>query len=446
MLFPTIDFAIFFGIVFVGNWLLAPFPKRWRVFILIASYVFYGWWDWRFVFLLAISTVCTIAGGRLVHRARGEVGAKGVVDRHRRCRARPARLVQVRGLAERQRRQRSAPSRAGRPRPVDPGDPPGGDLVFHLHGPVVCDRHLPREPRALTRGWTSPSSWPSSPTSSQGRSCAARTCSPRSVGRTGVTRAASRFRGPPTSSSAGLFKKVVLSSYISSQIVDPVFANPHTHSSLEVLFAVYGYAVQIYCDFSGYTDIAIGCALLLGFRFPENFNAPYMARSLQDFWRRWHMTLSSWLRDYLYIPLGGNHGSRPMMYRNIMITMVLGGLWHGAAWTFVAWGALHGIGPVRGPLQAREARGGGFVSPARRPLVARLAAFRDLSARLCGMGLLPGDLVLQRLCRLRSPLHGLDATVSPREFRGDDHPRGRHRVSICAERDAPARARGVLPP
>jgi len=90
---------------------------------------------------------------------------------------------------------------------------------------------------------------------------------------------------------------VVLSSYVSSQIVDPVFANPHTHSSLEVLLAIYGYAVQIYCDFSGYTDIAIGCALLLGFRFPENFNAPYTARSLQDFWRRWHITLSSWLRD-----------------------------------------------------------------------------------------------------------------------------------------------------
>jgi D-alanyl-lipoteichoic acid acyltransferase DltB (MBOAT superfamily) len=146
----------------------------------------------------------------------------------------------------------------------------------------------------------------------------------------------------------GLFKKVVLSSYISAQIVDPVFGNPHAHSSLEVLAAIYGYAVQIFCDFSGYTDIAIGCALLLGFRFPENFDAPYAARSLQDFWRRWHMTLSSWLRDYLYIPLGGSHGSRREMYRNIMITMVLGGLWHGAGWTFVAWGAYHGVGQCLG--------------------------------------------------------------------------------------------------
>jgi D-alanyl-lipoteichoic acid acyltransferase DltB (MBOAT superfamily) len=157
----------------------------------------------------------------------------------------------------------------------------------------------------------------------------------------------------------GLFKKVVLSSYISSSIVDPVFANPGLHSAPEVVFAVWGYAVQIYCDFSGYTDIAIGCALLLGFRFPENFNSPYAARSLQDFWRRWHMTLSFWLRDYLYIPLGGSKGSRSTMYRNIMITMLLGGLWHGAAWTFVAWGGLHGLGQCTGHWrrQRRTARG-----------------------------------------------------------------------------------------
>ena len=107
-----------------------------------------------------------------------------------------------------------------------------------------------------------------------------------------------------------MFKKVVISSYLASAIVDPVFAAPKHHSALEILFAIYGYAIQIYADFSGYTDIAIGIALLLGIRFPQNFDAPYTARSLQDFWRRWHMTLSRWLRDYLYIPLGGNRGSR----------------------------------------------------------------------------------------------------------------------------------------
>jgi D-alanyl-lipoteichoic acid acyltransferase DltB (MBOAT superfamily) len=141
---------------------------------------------------------------------------------------------------------------------------------------------------------------------------------------------------------SGLFKKVVLANFLATTLVDRVFSLPELHNGKEILFAIYGYAVQIYCDFSGYTDIAIGLALLLGFRFPQNFNAPYTAESLQDFWRRWHMTLSRWLRDYLYIPLGGNRGSEWATYRNLMITMLLGGLWHGAAWTFVAWGAIHG--------------------------------------------------------------------------------------------------------
>ncbi|MGH9303887.1 MAG: MBOAT family O-acyltransferase, partial [Acidimicrobiales bacterium] len=152
----------------------------------------------------------------------------------------------------------------------------------------------------------------------------------------------------------GLFKKVVLSSYVSSAIVDPVFANPKLHSAPEIIFAVWGYAVQIYCDFSGYTDIAIGCALLLGFKFPQNFNSPYAARSLQDFWRRWHMTLSFWLRDYLYIPLGGSKGSNRELYKNLIITEVLGGLWHGAAWTFVVWGALHGTAQCVGHYRRRR--------------------------------------------------------------------------------------------
>ena len=110
----------------------------------------------------------------------------------------------------------------------------------------------------------------------------------------------------------------------------------------EVLLAIYAYAVQIFADFAGYSTIAIGVALLLGFRFPDNFNSPYRATSVQDFWRRWHMTLSRWLRDYLYIPLGGNRGSRFETERNLMLTMVIGGLWHGANWTFLFWGALHG--------------------------------------------------------------------------------------------------------
>jgi alginate O-acetyltransferase complex protein AlgI len=158
---------------------------------------------------------------------------------------------------------------------------------------------------------------------------------------------------------SGLFFKVVIASHLATAIVDDVFAAPNAHSSLEVLVGVYAYAVQIFADFFGYTNIAIGVALLLGFTFPQNFASPYAAVSLQDFWRRWHMTLSRWLRDYLYIPLGGSRKGRLLTYRNLMLTMLLGGLWHGAAWTFVIWGGIHGVGLVIGRMRRdrRIARG-----------------------------------------------------------------------------------------
>lgn len=140
----------------------------------------------------------------------------------------------------------------------------------------------------------------------------------------------------------GLFKKAVISDYISINFVDRVFEAPALYSGLENLFAIYGYALQIYCDFSGYSDMAIGIALMLGFRFPMNFNSPYKAINITDFWRRWHMSLSRWLRDYLYISLGGNRKGKIRTYINLMITMLLGGLWHGASWRFIIWGGLHG--------------------------------------------------------------------------------------------------------
>jgi len=140
----------------------------------------------------------------------------------------------------------------------------------------------------------------------------------------------------------GLAKKVVIGDMLSLALVSRVFDNPERYSSIECAFAVYGYAVKIYADFSGYTDVAIGSAMLFGYELPQNFDAPYTATNLQDFWRRWHMSLSSWLRDYLYVPLGGNRGGPLGTYRNLLLTMVIGGLWHGASWNFVIWGALHG--------------------------------------------------------------------------------------------------------
>lgn len=142
---------------------------------------------------------------------------------------------------------------------------------------------------------------------------------------------------------AGLFKKVVVVDVLERSIVKDVFADPASYSTIDVLAGVYGYAVQIYADFSGYTDMAIGVALLIGFQFPQNFNRPYTAVSVRDFWRRWHMTLSRWLRDYLYIPLGGSRRGKTRTYLNLLATMVLGGLWHGAAGVFLAWGLYHGV-------------------------------------------------------------------------------------------------------
>lgn len=141
----------------------------------------------------------------------------------------------------------------------------------------------------------------------------------------------------------GLFKKVILSDYISNNFVDRIFDAPALYTGLENLLGIYGYTLQIYCDFSGYSDMAIGIALLLGFRFPVNFDSPYQSASITEFWRRWHMTLSFWLRDYLYISLGGNRVPLWRNFFNLFITMVIGGLWHGASWLFVLWGAWHGI-------------------------------------------------------------------------------------------------------
>lgn len=359
MLFPTTDFAIFFGIVFLGNWLLRPFATPWKLFILAASYVFYSWWDWRFVLLLAASTLCTASGGFFVDRAATERGRRAFLV---------ATLVAELGLlgwfkyygffsvsVDNALHKLGV---HGSPLPLLSITLPVGISFFTFMGlSYVLDIYRRKLRRArfldvavfvaffphlvagpIVRG---------ADLLPQVQSAEKR--DPRRL----------EFPEGAYLIFAGLFKKVVISSYVSSAIVTPVYNNPSLHSGPEILLATYGFAVQIYCDFSGYTDIAIGCALLLGFRFPQNFNAPYTARSLQDFWRRWHMTLSSWLRDYLYIPLGGNRGSRSQMYRNIMITMLLGGLWHGAAWTFVIWGGFHGLGQCAGHFRRarREERG-----------------------------------------------------------------------------------------
>jgi len=140
----------------------------------------------------------------------------------------------------------------------------------------------------------------------------------------------------------GFFKKVAIADSL-APFVDQVFDSPQSFGSMHLLIGVVFYSFQIYCDFSGYSDIAIGLARMMGFRFPENFRTPYFSKSFSEFWTRWHVSLSSWLRDYLYIPLGGSRSGKFATYRNNMLTMLLGGLWHGANWAFVFWGFLHGL-------------------------------------------------------------------------------------------------------
>jgi alginate O-acetyltransferase complex protein AlgI len=140
----------------------------------------------------------------------------------------------------------------------------------------------------------------------------------------------------------GLFKKLVVSDYINVNFVGYIFDDPSKHTGLECLLGVYGYAMVIYCDFSGYSDVAIGLAKWMGFNVNINFNSPYQSASITEFWRRWHISLSSWLRDYLYISLGGNRKGKVRQYINLAVTMLLGGLWHGASWNFIIWGGMHG--------------------------------------------------------------------------------------------------------
>ena len=343
MVFPTVEFAVFFPIVLALSWALMPYPKWWKPFILAVSYVFYAAADPKFCLLLGGVTLANQAGAVLVERTASErrrnaivaivvaidLGVLAVFKYYGFFATEwssflrglglgsPLPLLQIalpvglsfftfqaisyivdvrRGLCE-------------RAKTIDLGI----YLSFFPHlvaGPIVRAREFlpqldrPRNPRDVAVG-------------------------------AGIVLIG-----------MGLIKKVLVADYLARHAVDPVFAVPETYGAPDVWFAVFAYAIQIYCDFSGYTDIAIGLALLMGFVFPQNFNRPYRALSFRDFWQRWHITLSRYLRDFLYIPLGGNRHGRWRTATNLMVTMLLGGLWHGAAWGFILWGAIHGAALV----------------------------------------------------------------------------------------------------
>jgi D-alanyl-lipoteichoic acid acyltransferase DltB (MBOAT superfamily) len=363
-LFPTIQFGLFFPTVFVGSWLLRPHPRRWKLFMLVASYIFYGWWDWHYCFLLAAVTLANQLFVVGIAEARTAAGKRAWCTIGVTANIGVLAYFKYYGFF------------------IDSVTNGFDKLGIHVSPPLlqvilpigvsfftfqamsyVIDAYRDNlKPVGLLDFAVYLSFFPHLVAGPIVRATEflpqlRRRADPRRI------EAAYAFRLIV----AGLFKKVVVSSFLASTIVDQVFAAPGNHSSLEVLFAIYGYAFQIYADFSGYTDIAIGCALLLGIRFPPNFDSPYTALSLQDFWRRWHMTLSRWLRDYLYISLGGNRGGRWKTYRNLMLTMLIGGLWHGASWTFVIWGGIHGVGLAVERLMADRRADLGLPEPADTP-------------------------------------------------------------------------------
>jgi alginate O-acetyltransferase complex protein AlgI len=404
VLFPTIRFAIFFVVVMPASWLLMPLPSRgralvsrdedqpwmvpaallalaavlgplapwdgptfltalgwlaalglgglavvrwldlaglvrWNVFMLVASYVFYGAYDWHFVAVLAGSTVVNQLLTARLHATTEERARRFVLVGGVTANLGLLAWFKYKGFFIESASSIFAPLGIDIDLPAGSVIPPVGISFFTFQAlSYLIDTYRRRiEPSPLLDFAVYLSFFPHLVAGPIVRAAEflPQLRTPRDARQVDTGLAFWLI-------AVGLFKKVVVSSYLASAIVDPVFRIPSQHQAVDTLLGIYGYAIQIYCDFSGYTDMAIGLALLLGFRFPQNFDAPYTATSLQDFWRRWHMTLSRWLRDYLYIPLGGSQRGPRRAYLNLFLTMLIGGLWHGAAWTFVVWGALHG--------------------------------------------------------------------------------------------------------
>jgi D-alanyl-lipoteichoic acid acyltransferase DltB (MBOAT superfamily) len=341
VLFPTVEFAIFFPIVLVLSWALMSKQPLWKPFIVVASYVFYAAADPRFCLLLGAITLVSQLAAVGIHRTENErarkwlcaggvvfdLGILAVFKYYGFFVTDVSDVLDTVGL--------------GMPLPLATIALPVGVSFFSFQAVtyVVDVKRRQTEPANLLDAAIYLSFFPHLVAGPIVRASEflPQLKEPRNPNRVAVSAGL-------TLVALGLIKKVMIADYLAREVVDPVFAVPQAYSAPDAILAAYGYAAQIFCDFSGYTDMAIGLALLLGFVFPQNFNSPYRATGFRDFWRRWHMTLSRFLRDYLYIPLGGNRKGKVRTYINLMATMTLGGLWHGAAWNFVAWGAYQGTG------------------------------------------------------------------------------------------------------
>ncbi len=338
MLFPTFTFALFFLIVFALSWANARHLEWHKIILLLASWIFYGWWDFRFVALLIASGVLNWGAAQMIVKAIGpprkRIFVAGVV-----LNLAILGLFKYYGFFIEQLSASLTGLGWQRDLPVLDIVLPVGVSFFTFQGmSYLID---------IYRGTAKPARLLDTillmsffPHLVAGPIVRASHLIPQLEAGPKLT------RGMASAGFVliiwGLFKKAVIASELATRLVDPVFLDPAAHSGLDLAIAAYGYAVQIYCDFSAYSDMAIGLAALLGYRFPRNFDQPYRATTLQDFWRRWHISLSNWLRDYLYVSLGGSRNGVRRMYVALVATMLLGGLWHGASWNFIIWGALHG--------------------------------------------------------------------------------------------------------
>ena len=344
MIFNSVTFVAFLAIALPLHWLVPP--ARRNIVLLVASYVFYGWWDWRFLGLIALSTVVDFGIGRRLAMTAGDrrrkrllaasltfnLGVLGVFKYYDFFVEGAADLAGTIGF------DTSGPTLGillpvgisfytfqtisytfdVYRRRVEPTDRFLDFATYVAYFPQLVAGPIERAQRLLPRIQDQ-------------------------VGRRFPR--AERLDRALSLILSGLFKKIVLADGV-APFVNEVFADPERFGPVAVAAGVVGFAIQLYGDFSGYTDIARGVSELFGIDLMVNFRQPYLSRNITEFWRRWHISLSDWLRDYVYIPFGGNQGSSWFVTRNLMATMLLGGLWHGASWNFVIWGALHGAALV----------------------------------------------------------------------------------------------------
>lgn len=330
MSFASLDFLIFFAIVLVSVWILQKNKKTVYkdVFLLVASYFFYGYWDWRFCFLLLFITGCAYISGLFTHKRIALVLGITIP------------LVVLGFFKYFNFFLDSFSAVMNKDLGVLSIILPVG-ISFYTFQSLSYVIDVKRGKIKAERNFLHLALYISFfPQLVAGPIVRASDFLPQLKEDRRIT-----LKNLETGLQLivfGLFKKIVLADHM-SVFVDDVFRTPAAFSWLSILLAVISYSIQIYFDFSGYSDIAIGCAKCLGYDFLPNFNLPYLSENVTVFWRRWHISLSTWLKEYLYIPLGGNRKGKVRQYLNLAVTMLLGGLWHGANWTFVFWGALHGI-------------------------------------------------------------------------------------------------------